>query len=272
MRVEGESEMERRDSKWLEYLLPGKEQEQEVLKESGIAGISTEGALEPHYNVTPSLRRLLDETSDIIESPTFAHVLTETLDATFELLIEEKVAREAYKIPPQTQSTSQDLPGGSFLNSESRVVEVEDSEEMPAFSPAERAAQTTCRLATVLAVITRQAHVIGSGGNLSSLMASSTPSMMDMPGMAAPANQSLTEANEYLAAIERVRDVEAFAAVVYSSNFEVEAVDDDDSAEGRSGLNMKDVERSLVEVGRDVEGSLENAWDRAATGTGSSSR
>jgi peroxin-3 len=50
------------------------------------------------------------------------------------------------------------------------------------------------KVASSLAVFCRQAHNIGSGAN-----------------------------NEYLAAIEQVRDLEAFAAVVYSSNFEVES-------------------------------------------------
>ncbi|KAL9087179.1 MAG: hypothetical protein Q9159_003746 [Coniocarpon cinnabarinum] len=276
MRIEGSTEQERGVSKWLPYLLPKRDQEQAVLKESGIApsaeGYVAGGSGAADYKVTPSLRRLLDETSDIIDSPTFAHVLSETLGAVFELLVEDKVATEAYKIPPQTQSTDQEHPAESFLNQDARIVEVDDSSPVPDRSASQQASHTSCRLATVLAVITRQAHVIGSGGNLGSLMASASPTILDVPGMAPPSNQSLREANEYLAAIEKVRDLEAFAAVVYSSNFEVEALDDDDSSEGRSGLSMKDVEKSLVDVGRDVETGFESAWNRAASMVGASSR
>ena len=275
MRVEGTTEAERRESKWLAYLLPEREQEQAMLRESGIAtgvDMAVEGSSEePHYNITPSLRRLLDETSDIIDSPTFAHVLSETLDASFELLIEEKVAREAFKIAPQTQAIDQDLPGASFLHPSPRIEELDDSIDAPVLSPSEQARQTTCRLATVLALITRQAHTIGSGGNLSSLMASPAQSLMEVPGVPSVGNQALKEANEYLAIIEGVRDVEAFAAVIYSSNFEVEGLNrtaGDDDAEGGTSLSIRGFEKSLVEVGRDVEGSLENAWSRAASGAG----
>jgi peroxin-3 len=52
------------------------------------------------------------------------------------------------------------------------------------------------KLANCLAVFARQAHAIGASGS-----------------------------NEYLAAMAAVRDLDAFAAVVYSSNFEFEAPD-----------------------------------------------
>jgi len=52
------------------------------------------------------------------------------------------------------------------------------------------------RLASLLSVFCRQAHTIGAPHD-----------------------------NEYLAAMENVRGLEAFAAVVYSSNFEIEAPD-----------------------------------------------
>ena len=53
---------------------------------------------------------------------------------------------------------------------------------------------TSAKLATILAVMTREAHQIGSG----------------VP-------------NEYVQALESVSDLEAFAAVIYSSNLELEA-------------------------------------------------
>jgi len=116
----------------------------------------------------PSLRRLLDETSDLVDSPAFTHVLTLLLDAAFSLLIDTKVATFAYKIPPTSASTA-------------RVQEIVGLD-------------AKAKVANTLPVFCRQAHSIGSGGT-----------------------------NEYLAAMEGVRDLQAFAAVVYSSNFEFEA-------------------------------------------------
>jgi len=115
-----------------------------------------------------SLRRLIDETSDLIDSPAFTQVLTLLLDASFSHLIDTKIAALSYKIPPTSHSTA-------------RIYEIVGSD-------------TKAKVANSLAVFCRQAHAIGSGAN-----------------------------NEYLAAIEEVRDLEAFAAVVYSSNFEFEA-------------------------------------------------
>jgi peroxin-3 len=117
---------------------------------------------------SPSLRRLIDETSDLIDSPSFTHVLTRLLDAAFSHLIDTKIAQLSYKIPPTSASTA-------------RIQEIVNPSDAKA------------KVANSLAVFCRQAHAIGSGAN-----------------------------NEYLTAIETVRDLEAFAAVVYSSNFEFE--------------------------------------------------
>ena len=76
-KVEGATEGERTAKQWLEYLLPPREQEQNVLKESGM---SDESGTSP---ISTPLRRLLDETSDLIDSPTFTHVLTLLLDAGY---------------------------------------------------------------------------------------------------------------------------------------------------------------------------------------------
>lgn len=119
---------------------------------------------------SPALRRLLDETSDLIDSPSFSHVLTLLLDSAFTLLIDTKIATLAYKIPPPSASGA-------------RVVEI--------VGPS---TDVKAKVASTLATFSRQAHSIGSGDN-----------------------------NEYLTNMEKVRDLEAFAAVVYSSNFEFEA-------------------------------------------------
>ncbi|KAF2174920.1 Peroxin-3 [Zopfia rhizophila CBS 207.26] len=160
-KVEGATEEERRTCKWLPYLLPTPDLESYVLRESGMTTASSTPA-------SPSLRRLIDETSDLIDSPAFTHVLTLLLDASFSHLIDTKIAQLSYKIPPTSPSPS-------------RVQEIVN----PSTSKA--------KVANSLAVFCRQAHNIGSGAN-----------------------------NEYLKAIEEVRDLEAFAAVVYSSNFEYE--------------------------------------------------
>ena len=122
--------------------------------------------------ITPALRHLLDETSDLIDSPPFTHVLTLLLDSAFSLLIDTKIATLAYKIAPPSASTS-------------RVVEI--------VGPG---TDVKTKVASTLATFSRQAHSIGSSSGNN---------------------------NEYLSAMEGVRDLEAFAAVVYSSNFEAEA-------------------------------------------------
>ena len=124
------------------------------------------------------LRRLLDETSDLIDSPTFTHIHTLLLDTLFSHLTDHTLRSQAFKLPTTNQEP---------LDPNVRVQDVSD---MPA-DPM----QTKAKLATILAVATRQAHVIGNG----------------VP-------------NQYVQAMEGVRELEAFAAVVYSSNFAVEGV------------------------------------------------
>lgn len=166
-RVEGATEVERQAGRWLEYLLPSKEDEDFVLRESGMANDSSSS---PRVAESAPLRRLLDETSDLIDSPPFSHVLTLLLDAGFSTLVDQKIAQQAFKIPPVPEVD--DLEG-------SRITEIVDTKPV--------------KLPIVLATVTRQAHSIGNG----------------VP-------------NEYLQAMEQVRDLEAFAAVVYSSNWESE--------------------------------------------------
>ncbi|KAL1793664.1 hypothetical protein ACET3X_008646 [Alternaria dauci] len=163
-RVEGATEEERRSCKWLAFLLPPQDQEDYVLQESGMT--SSSESTSP--TTAASLRRLIDETSDLIESPAFAHVLTQLLDAAFSHLVDVKISQLSYKIPPVSDNNA-------------RVQEIVGYD-------------VKAKVANSLAVFCRQAHSIGTGAN-----------------------------NEYLAAIEAVRGLEAFAAVVYSSNFEYES-------------------------------------------------
>jgi peroxin-3 len=53
--------------KWLSFLLPPQDQEDYVLRESGMTSSSDS----PSPTTTSSLRRLIDETSDLIDSPSF---------------------------------------------------------------------------------------------------------------------------------------------------------------------------------------------------------
>lgn len=202
-KVEGETDQERRQMRWLSYLLPDQEDELFVIRQSGIS--DSEGSLSPdgvmvedpmasrsEELINASLRRLLDETSDLIDSPTFSQILTHVLDAAYSHLIDYRVATEAFKAPGP-------IPGVP----EPRVVELSD---------------TKCKLAHILPVFCKQAHTIAAGsGELETLA-----------GVAA--QEAL--GNEYLSAIDQVHDLEAFAAVIYSSNFEYEV------AEGTNPSNL----------------------------------
>jgi peroxin-3 len=179
------------------------------------------------------LRRLLDETSDLIDSPPFTHVQTKLLDAGFSVLVNEKLRIQAFKLAPESSLR------------ESRVQEVSGDET-------ETEAKT--RVANVLAVLTRQAHSIGLGANADE------------------------KVNEYLRAMEQERDLEGFAAIVYSSNFEFEApttggAEDDDKEGTRSKPEVLTTSRTM-ECGESfadaslVEAELENAWGKATEHSG----
>ena len=187
----------------------------------------------PSSSPTDPLRRLIDETSDLIDSPTAAHILTLLLDTLFSHLTDHVLRTQAFRIPISNQS-----------DPSQRVQEILDD---PSSDDPKNA---KAKLATILAVITRQAHAIGNG----------------VP-------------NEYVQGMESVRELEAFAAVVYSSNFEFEAgVDgevqarDEGLEEGegkRAGLleggrtRVVDAAPSVVEAGRGIVASAwgAGAWD-----------
>ena len=159
-------------------------------------------AQQPSPTSSTSLRRLLDETSDLIESPPFTRILTLLLDTTFSHLVDQKLRTQAFKVPPlPSPSTSSPTP---TLPSEARI------QELPSSSSTEDEDPSTAKakLATILAVMTKQAHYIGAG----------------MP-------------NEYVQAMEGVREVEAFAAVVYSSAFELENPSESSLGAGGSRLD-----------------------------------
>ncbi|OAA74120.1 Peroxin-3 [Cordyceps fumosorosea ARSEF 2679] len=224
--VEGSSPEERRSANWLRYLLPPQGQEDEVIRQSGIleGNVAPEGVPAPPSSSPEALRRLLDETADLIESPAFCHVLTLLLDAGFSTLVEKKLATEAFELP------------------------VDESGFMANAITAAKQTKVVL-LPRILSVLTRQAHVIGNG----------------VP-------------NEYLQDMEAVRGLEAFAAVVYSSNWESEVRGGDGLME--SAVHVKPAAATTPEVPTEKktptstqadqsivmvenQDSFESAWEKA---------
>ncbi|KAI5465793.1 Peroxin-3 [Mariannaea sp. PMI_226] len=211
--VEGATAEERRKAEWLKFLLPPQNQEDEVIRESGI--LEDAPAQVNHPSSAAILRRLLDETADLIESPSFSHVLTLLLDSGFSYLVDNKLSIEAFQLPATDGIVTPELKD----QQRSKVI----------------------LLPKILSVLTRQAHVIGNG----------------VP-------------NEYLQRMESVSALEAFSAVVYSSNWETEIRDDgfmDSTVDlGSSVSKSKEVSQGGVEssiVMVDNAGDFENAWNRA---------
>ncbi|KAK5107089.1 hypothetical protein LTR62_001873 [Meristemomyces frigidus] len=195
-RIEGRTSEERSKMKWLSYLLPPREEELNVIRQ---AGASNEGSPSPEElgmdpmdermsagadGVGDPLRRLLDETADLVDSPTFCQVLTRVLDAAYSHLVDYRIATESFKIT-----------GVAAAGMESpRITEITDSK---------------CKLAHILPVFCKQAHLIAAGSG-------------DAETSGLVGSEDSAGGNEYLAAIDGVHELEAFAAVIYSSNFEAE--------------------------------------------------
>lgn len=194
-KVEGSTEDERRSQKWLSCLLPPAEEEEHVLQESGVEGVA-----DPSSSQTASkLRHLLDETADLIDSPSFSLVLTLLNNEGFSTLIDQRCAADAFKAP----TSNPEAPLQSF-DSVATVV--------PLAANSER----KTKLANLLAVMTRQAHVIGNGAH---------------------------PPNEYLVAMDQnVRELEAFSAVVYSSNFDLELLGANNKAVPSRETDLADTE------------------------------
>jgi peroxin-3 len=153
-------------------------------------------------STSPSLRHLINETSDLIDSPSFTHVLTLLLDAAFSHLIDTKISALSYKIPPVSDNTA-------------RIQEIVGND-----------AGTKAKVANSLAVFCRQAGIIGTGVE-----------------------------NEYLERIEGVRELEAFAAVVYSSHFLEERLDGKREEVGTGAKESGEAKEKVA--------GFESAWDKA---------
>ncbi|SPO02831.1 related to PEX3 - peroxisomal assembly protein -peroxin [Cephalotrichum gorgonifer] len=231
--VEGATPEERQKSRWLGNLLPPRDMEEYVIRESGVMGGDEDASATA---IPPPLRRLLDETADLVESPSFSHVLTLLLDAGFSFLVDQKLAAGAFDQNALTSSA--DTTTGASGTSEGGG----------------GAPMKAVLLPKILSVLTRQAHVIGNG----------------MP-------------NEYLREMEQVADLEAFAAVVYSSNWESEISDEglvvdaggvrlgDAEEQAQKGEQGRELPPAGAEVGESVvivepEASLESAWEKAMAG------
>ena len=262
-------------TRWLPFLLPPPDMEEDVLRESGILDDSAASATRAQGEVegegqsppkeqqqpslptsTASLRRLLDETSDLIEAPAFTHVLTQLLDAGFGTLLDNKLAQGAFELPPPQPSIPEQAaattpPPPTIDASGVAIVGPEQLRQR-------QRAEHKVLVPKCLSVLTRQAHAIGAGA--------ATP-------------------NEYLQAMEAVRDLEGFAALVYSSNWENEVRDEMPAPSSSSVtatatttpaagsslrqsrvLGLEDGEGSLVLV-EPSQGSFESAWARATEKT-----
>lgn len=207
-----------------------------VLQESGVLSSDTPSSAQ----TTANLRQLLDETSDLIESPSFSRILTSLNNEGFAKLVEQKCANSLFKQP-----TSDPAPITTFSSAATIV-------------PASLSSSPKAKLATVLALITRESHVIGNGTN---------------------------PPNEYLIAMEQgVQELEAFAAVIYSSNFHLGLLESENAAsakvaeEAQSGLRPADVastEQSIAaqekkEAGTATDDSaFEKIWGKAVERSGS---
>lgn len=201
-KIEGETEQDRREMKWLQYLLPPQDQESFVIRQSAMSENEDSPSPEAREKddpmtasfveaeaVSASLRRLLDETSDLIDSPTFTHVLTRLLDASFSHLVDYRIATESFKVS---------TPGAE----QPRIQELTDSDSGP----------VKCKLAHILPVFCRQAHAIAGG---SGALDTALDGLAPQEGFG----------NEYLQAMDQVQDLRGFAAVIYSSNFEYEVAE-----------------------------------------------
>ncbi|KAI9847791.1 MAG: peroxin [Sclerophora amabilis] len=230
-RVEGTTDAERKSHKWLPYLLPPPSEELFVLRESGVAvsppatSDQTSTTMNPPEEISTLLRRLLDETSDLVDSPTFATLLTRLLDAGFSILIDTKLAPQASMKTNKSSTSTKDPQNPSPLSNTTTATSLHNPPNADAAASVSVSANTTLppldariqevqatnhpspatkmKVATILAVLTRQAHAIGNG----------------LP-------------NEYLQAMETVQELGAFAAVVYSSNFEIEAHEGEGEGKG----------------------------------------
>ena len=249
-KVEGSSERERYATRWLPYMLPPKEEEVSVLIESGVLhpsatspgsefqhGEQQEAGTHVDTSTGP-LRQLLDETADLIDSPTFTRIHTLILGSMFSHLIDDRIIKEQY---PQPRPHS---PSSSMSSAQHpRIQELDSSVTVVPGEP-------RVKLANILATITREAHAIGNGNN--------------------PPNQ-------YVATAEaEVKELEAFAAVIYASNTDQKLEEsrpdrtNNGGLKASEGIGVGDVGVEPVE--ETIQDELESAWTTITGSVSFSSR
>lgn len=176
-----------------------------------------EGVADPSSSQTTSkLRHLLDETADLIDSPSFSFVLTLLNNEGFSTLVDVKCSNEAFK-PSTIPETAQ-----QSFDSMATVIPPAHSERKT-------------KLANLLAVMARQAHVIGNGTH---------------------------PPNEYLDAMDKnVRELEAFSAVIYSSNFDLELLGASRMKAASEAIDPRDSDSTFAAVMADNELESEPSVD-----------
>ncbi|KAL9112867.1 MAG: hypothetical protein Q9227_002944 [Pyrenula ochraceoflavens] len=208
-RIEGPTNPDRMAKRWLPYLLPQPHDEELVLREAGVLtpASSPDTDTPSASSITPDLRHLLAETADLIDSPHFNHTATLLLNSAFSQLIDRTVIPQAF--PSSHASPLTD----------------------------ERLATPTAKLASILAVITRQAHAIGRGGDVAN--------------------------NEYLSKMEEeVKEVDAFAAVIFARNLDREPSLEEQQDHEKEDENTPSARDELRREMGAVEGRLEEVWGR----------
>lgn len=120
---------------WLPYLLPPRDEEAGVLAECG------DGSFNNTQVPSEELRKLLDETSDLIDSPMAAGIVAHMVDVGFAHMIDDKLVKLVFQPKTATAVTE----GSNALDTE----QLQNS--------------STTKLASILAVVARQAHLIGNG-------------------------------------------------------------------------------------------------------------
>ena len=110
------------------------------------------------YTASPVLRKMLDETSDLLDSPVAGVVIRTMLDSGFGLLVEERVGSQVFRkqVPAAVTAMGEQSSGGEGGSAVPRV-EVSDS------SGGEKSETVLVegKLSNVLAVMKREAAVIG---------------------------------------------------------------------------------------------------------------
>ena len=155
----------------------------------------------------------------------------------FSLLVDKKVIQTSY---PQTNVQSP--PASEASAPHPRIQELDSAVTVIPAEP-------RVKLAHIMAVFTRQAHVIGNGN--------------------AP--------NEYLSAVEaEVRELESFAAIIYTNNLdqsveEVKPKTSESDVKAANGTGISDV-GGVEQVDEMIESKLESAWAKVTGSTSFSSR